>query len=589
MMQILVEENTEIFIIEVVDLAEQGVPGESAYEYAIRTGAFVGNQEQWYNSLTAPAQLAVQTVTDVNIAKNATIQATQNALTATSQLEAIVNEAGTAIENANDATQNTVIATAQTVQAKQATISATELTIQATIQVNNARDNATTATIQANNAADLANDVAVATDVAKAASIAATQLSSEATVATNNARDNAVTATANANTATTAANTARDAAIIAATNASSVSAVTETVRLATITARDNAVTATANANTATTAANTARDSANVAATNASSISTVTENVRLATITARDNAVTATANANTATTQANTARDAANVAADNINNSIQLNNRAAGNILRANGTVFESVPEVEFLRNINSYNRAPDSKFFDNKQLVAWDNFNRVNTNPVVITDSGHPYSLWRGTTRGEVLNSAYTGSGLLVESSSIFTIPNTKNIGIEFSMMRSTLSGQITGIAIVKDDNNYIVFGRFFKNAGIGAGNVFSEIPLNVDYSLFVVINGISTTIGSISQQTMYSGGGNLDSFLGSRLNFIIKYGNRGRNGNSSVVVQSLDNPTLRIDVNITQFNSTFVTPADYNRIALISNYGDAGKIHSFKIANLDL
>jgi hypothetical protein len=294
-------------------------------------------------------------------------------------------------------------------------------------------------------------------------------------------------------------------------------------------------------------------------------------------------------ANTATTAANTARDAANVAADNINNRIQLNNRAAGNILRANGTVFESVPEVEFLRNINSYNRAPDSKFFDNKQLVAWDNFNRVNTNPVVITDSGHPYSLWRGTTRGEVLNSVYTGSGNFVESSSIFTIPNTKNIGIEFSMMRSTLGGQMTGIAIVKDDNNYIVFGRFFKNAGIGAGNVFSEIPLNVDYSLFVVINGISTTIGSISQQTMYAGGGNLDSFLGSRLNFIIKYGNRGRNGNSSVVVQSLDNPTLRIDVNITQFNSTFVTPADYNRIALISNYGDAGKIHSFKIANLDL
>jgi hypothetical protein len=472
-------------------LGKQGVPGESAYEYAIRTGAFVGSQEQWYNSLTAPAQLAVQTVTDVNIAKNATIQATQNALTATSQLEAIVNEAGTAIENANDATQNTVIATAQTVQAKQATISATELTIQATIQVNNARDNATTATIQANNAADLANDVAVATDVAKAASIAATQLSSEATVATNNARDNAVTATANANTATT--------------------------------------------------------------------------------------------------QANTARDAANVAADNINNRIQLNNRAAGNVLRANGTVFESIPEVEFLRNINAYNRAPDSKFFDNKQLVAWDNFNRVNTNPVVITDSGHPYSLWRGTTHGEVLNKAYTGSGIWVESSSIFTIPNTKNIGIEFSMMRSTLGAQITGIAIVKDDNNYIAFGRFSKNAVLGAGNVFTEIPSNSDYSLFVVINGVSTTIGSISQQTMYSSGSNLDSFVGSRLNFIIKYGNRGRNGNSSVVVQSLDNPTLRIDVNITQFNSTFVTPADYSQIALISNYSDSGKIHSFKIANLDL
>jgi len=268
---------------------------------------------------------------------------------------------------------------------------------------------------------------------------------------------------------------------------------------------------------------------------------------------------------------------------------ELNIPTAGNILRGNGAEFLSIPEVEFMRNLAIYQKAPDSKFFDNKQLIAWDSFDRPNENPINVNDSGQTYSLWRGADRGEILNKNFSGNNGFIETSAIFTIPNTKNIGIEFSMSRSTLGGQMTGIALVKDDNNYIAFGRFSKSESLGVGSVFTELPFNADYSLFVVINGVSTTIGSISQQTMYAGGGMQDSFLGSRLNFVIKYGNRGRSGNSSLVVQSLDNPALRIDVNVSQFNSTFVTPADYNRIALISNVSSASRIQSYKIANLEL
>jgi hypothetical protein len=242
--------------------------------------------------------------------------------------------------------------------------------------------------------------------------------------------------------------------------------------------------------------------------------------------------------------------------------------------------------VEFLRNVNAYERAPDSKFFDNKQLIAWDNFNRPNVNPILQSDSGHTYSIWKGNTIGQIFYNNYFGNNGFIESTALITINATKNLGVEFSFLRNTSGAQISAFAIVKDLNNYIAFGRFAKSSSLGAGNLFTEIPSNSDYSLFAVINGVATLLGSISQQTMYSGSGNADSFFGSRLNFVIKYGNRGRNDNSSLVVQSLDNPALRIDVNVTNLNTTFVNPSDYNRIAIIANLS---QIMSYKVANLNL
>jgi hypothetical protein len=270
----------------------------------------------------------------------------------------------------------------------------------------------------------------------------------------------------------------------------------------------------------------------------------------------------------------------------ITNKAEVNITTAGNILRADGALFKSISEVEFLRNINAYRKAPDSKFFDNKQLIAWDNFDRPNEKPVIQSDSGHPYSIWKGNTIGQVLNNNYFGNDGFVESTALITFPTTKNIGVEFSFLRNTAGSQISAFAIVKDLNNYIAFGRFAKNSALGSGNLFPEIPSNSDYSLFAVINGVATILGSIYQQTMYQGGGSTDSFSGSRLNFIIKYANRGRNDNSSLVVQSLDNPSLRIDVNVSNLNTTFVNPSDYNRIAIIANII---QVMSYKVANLDL
>lgn len=52
---ILVQEDTEVFEINANELGLPGINGESAYQYAIRTGKFVGTEEDWYNSIVGGA------------------------------------------------------------------------------------------------------------------------------------------------------------------------------------------------------------------------------------------------------------------------------------------------------------------------------------------------------------------------------------------------------------------------------------------------------------------------------------------------------------------------------------------------------
>jgi len=266
----------------------------------------------------------------------------------------------------------------------------------------------------------------------------------------------------------------------------------------------------------------------------------------------------------------------------ITNKAQANITTAGNILRADGTLFKSISEVEFLRNINAYRRAPDSKFFDNKQLIAWDNFDRPDVAPVIESDSGHPYSIFKTNIIGQVLNKSFGGgdSGQF-ETSARITIVPTKNIGLEFSFQRNTLSNSFAGIAIIKDNLNYFLFARPANNSGL-----FTEVSFSKDYRLIVVINGVPTVLAEIIQNDLYQFLTN-DGFSNSRISFVIKYANRGRNDASVITVQSLDKPSLRIEVSVTAYNSTFVTPTDYNRIAVIAN--NLNKIYAYKVANLDL
>jgi hypothetical protein len=111
-------------------------------------------------------------------------------------------------------------------------------------------------------------------------------------------------------------------------------------------------------------------------------------------------------------------------------------------------------------------------------------------------------------------------------------------------------------------------------------------LGVDANYRLIVVIDGVANVLGQISNNDLF-GFGNDDGFNNSRINFVIKYGNRGRHDASVITVQSLDKPSLRLEVSVTAYNSTFTTPDDYNRIALIGNRQN--RIFAYKVANLNL
>lgn len=225
-----------------------------------------------------------------------------------------------------------------------------------------------------------------------------------------------------------------------------------------------------------------------------------------------------------------------------------------------------------------------SQFFSPKQLIAWDNFDRANETSIVKAESGQLYSAWKGIDIGKIENKVYktNSATILRESSMLLTIPETKNIGIEFGFMRTTSGHSSTGISIVKDLNNYFFFGRF-SNA---TNSLFTELPVSANYQLIAVIAGVATVLGSVSQYGVYPNNSG-DGFAGTRMTWVVRYTNRGRGDRSTLVVQSLDKPSERIEVEVTAYNSTFVTPADYSKIAIIT--GNNTTVNSYNIANLDL
>lgn len=443
--EIIITENNEIIIIQIADLGDKGLPGQSAYQYAIDNGLFVGTIEEWYASLTEGSEEAIQAAQSAN-------QAAANANLAAQNV-------GSAITDANNA---------------------------ATIANNNA--------ILAGNAAQSANQ-------------AATLANQEAASAT--------AAALAANSSVTATNDAKDAANLAATNANDKAAIANS-------AASSANNAALAANNAVIATNIAKDAANLAATNA-----------------------------------NSAKDAANLATINATN-------AATN---ANQFQFKQ------------------SQFFSPKQLIAYDSFDRPNLNPITRAESGQLYAGFKSSDLGKIESKIYlTNSGTnFRESSILLTVPPTKNIGVELSFMRTTAGHTATGMAFVKDANNYIFFGQF-SNA---TNSLFTELPISPNYQLIAVIAGVATVLGSISQYAVYPNNSG-DGFAGTRMTWVIRYTNRGRGDRSTIVVQSLDKPSERIEVEATTpYNLTFASPADYNKIAIIS--GSNTPAYAYNIANLDI
>jgi hypothetical protein len=425
---------------------------------------------------------------------------------------------------------------------------------------------------------------ATASEAAKALSESAKVIATQqATISTDKAVESAASAFAS-EAAKNLSVSAKDTAIVKAGEANQ-SAITTTTQagIATAKAVESAASSLQSGQDAASAL--ASKNQSVASASDSNASAVASEVaRLASVAAQGIAIEEAGKSLTKAGESAASAAAAAASSALITNKAEVNITSEGNILRADGTLFKSISEVEFFRNINSYRKAPDSKFFDNKQLIAWDNFDRPNESPVIQSDSGHTYSIFKTNIIGSLVSKSFGGgdSSILTETSAQITITPTKNIGLEFSFSRSTLGGTSTGIAIVKDNLNYFYFGRIANSSN----TLFPELGNSVNYRLIVVINGVATVLGEIGQDSLYEFSIN-DGFFRSRINFVIKYGNRGRNDASVILVQSLDKPSLRIQVAVTNYNSTFVTPADYNRIAVISNTQTV--IYAYKVANLNL
>lgn len=151
-------------VINFQDIGAQGIPGESAYQYAIRTGMFVGTQEQFYNHvITEPINAAV-----------AANQAAENANTAAANVGGAVDAALASAESADLAAQNANQAAADTNQAIYQAVIATQDAAQAVIDADAAAYSATQAANSANSAASNAN-------TAKDATILATEAANEVT------------------------------------------------------------------------------------------------------------------------------------------------------------------------------------------------------------------------------------------------------------------------------------------------------------------------------------------------------------------------------------------------------------------------
>lgn len=381
--------------------------------------------------------------------------------------------------------------------------------------------------------------------------------------AANQAAENANTAASNVGDAVDAALESAENADLAAQNANQASNDAVFATSQAVLATQDAAQAVTYANDATYIANQAASNANTKAAEANA--------------AKDATIVATAAANTAKDSANTAASGANAAKDSANTAANLADTRA---TEANAAAISATSAAASASQFQN----KQSQFFSPKQLIAWDNFDRANVNPIVQAESGQLYSAWKGIDIGKIENKVYktNSATILRESSMLLTIPETKNIGIEFGFMRTTSGHTPTGISIVKDLNNYFFFGQFSS----ATNSLFSELPISSNYNLVVVIGGVATLLGSVSQYGVYPNNTG-DGFAGTRMTWVVRYTNRGRGDRSTLVVQSLDKPSERIEVEVTAYNSTFVTPADYSKIAIIT--GSNTPVNSYNIANIDL
>jgi len=393
---------------------------------------------------------------------------------------------------------------------------------------------------------------------ASASAVSATQSANSASQSANSATASAISANDSANSAADAL-AAKQAAELAETNAET--AASASAASATQSA-NSASAASASASAASGSASAASVSASAASGSASAAAaSATQSAN----SAAASAASATQSANSATASAASATQAANSAAA-ITNQIDFTGVQDGDLLLRQTGLFRRINQTSFLRSKVPFEGSPLGFFFQPKSIIAWDNFDRPDENPVTDNSSGQSYTSFRGSSLGRVFSKTFRSSSAFpTESVAAFDAPATQFIGLQWNVRRVTTNSQ-AGIMLIKDDNNFIFFGRPMLAGGIFGG----LIPNSDNYVLYAVIAGVATLLGTITNVSVF-GGGSSDGFQDNVIRWVIRYGNRGRNSASRILIYLLENPALRIEVDMTTYNTTFTAPADYRRIGIMT------------------
>jgi hypothetical protein len=224
-----------------------------------------------------------------------------------------------------------------------------------------------------------------------------------------------------------------------------------------------------------------------------------EVARLASVAAQGIATTQAQNSSISAGQSAESAEDAEVSSALITNKAEVNIVTAGNVLRADGTLFKSISEVEFLRNRSIFEKSVLNSFGPSPSIRFFDAFQRTNAD-LLLSDCGINYEQISGTnqiSKNGSLQSYLGGSGILglVPSS---VIPNANQyIRVASFSAKMTLAAAggiaFQGIYIWVDANNWYFFG-------LGGGES-NQIVRNLAGVQTVISNNLGSNLSRANQE----------------------------------------------------------------------------------------
>ena len=217
-------------------------------------------------------------------------------------------------------------------------------------------------------------------------------------------------------------------------------------------------------------------------------------------------------------------------------------------MRADGTVFKSISEVEFLRSKQIFQKSPLSAETDTAQIIHWDtSFGKTDQNPYTTSDSGATYQRLLGTGNLQISNNKIS----VTNANDIWSIPTGGVGSVKFtSWLRVQPFNRSFYLYIGKNVNNYIVYGFDFNNITVK-----------------VVIEGNITTVYSTNLSILEDGSGLINSSaidLFGDISISLFQGSINQPYNSlSLYIHSTVFTSLRLTLNLSSYLSTFSQKSD--------------------------